>query len=133
MKSQIKFLLFAILVIGIFIVTAKLYWSKLDKKHSIASGIITACRWGGRGSPFFITNYNFSVDAKEYSSSYKLKCKNYGSDTLKKRLVGLHVPVIYNPDKPWINTIAIEKETFKQYEMQIPDSLIPITDYLDCK
>ena len=106
---------------------------KLNKEYLVTQGIITDCHWGGRGSAFYIAEFNFSINSKTYSSSYPLKCKEFGSDTLQKRLVGLHVPVVYSPENPWINTIAIERETFKQYDLPIPDSLIAIINFLDCK
>lgn len=132
MNKQTKFFLFAVIALGIFILVAKLYWKGLENKNLFTYGIITDCHWGGRGSAFYIVEYDFYI-GKKYTSSYQLKCKNFGSDILKKRLVGLHVPIVYNPDKPWINTIVIEKEAFKQYNITIPVNLISITDFLDCK
>lgn len=133
MKKQIEFLSVALVTVSVFVLIANWYWTKLDNNNLMTTGMIMDCRWGGRGSPFFIAQYTFSIGSKKYSSSYQLSCKDFVSDSLKRRLIGLKVPVIYNPDEPWINTIVIEKKTFHQYDISIPDTLISVVDFLDCK
>ena len=106
---------------------------QLQKHHSITHGKIIDCNWGGNGNTVFYIDYEFFLNHKLYKSSSALRCNNFKTSVLKQKLIGLEVPVVYDPDKPSLNDMVIERETFNLYNIPIPDSLVAIADFLHCK
>lgn len=133
LDKKYKFVIIAAILLSLWVVFAETYRIELSNKHLVGQAIVTNCHLGGRGNANYFVDGYFYVDNKRYKTSVPLSCSNLNVDNLNARLVGRKFMVLYNPDEPSNNILLLEKKTFDLYNIQMPDSMKLILDFLSCK
>ena len=117
----------------LFVIAAKIYWGQLESNFKMSSALVTDCHWGGRGTAAYIVYYSFKVNNKNYNSTNELSCTDLKIDSLKNKLVDKYFPVVYNPSRPSINHLLLEKFDYNHFKITIPDTLKETVIFLKCK
>lgn len=121
-----------VFIIGMVTVAIKDVFA-LEGKHLYARGEVVNCFWVSRGVARYVVEVKFDVQNNTYKASTELHCTEFDYKALKEKLMGIQVPVSYNPENPTNNEVILEKPAFIRNKLAIPDTLIPIVRYLDCE
>lgn len=129
MIISISCLLLCIVVVSI------LYFIKgnLIKEHKVCDATIINCSWKSRGTARYIVEGVFEINNNIYNTSCQLKCQDLNLSKLKEKLINLKVKAIYNQKYPSVNYLLIEKSSYDLYDISMPDSLIWLDEFVNCK
>lgn len=128
MKDKDKIIILLILVL--FVAFYAIHQTqKLKKKHIITSGTIIKCSTGLKGQigTWFDFKYNVNDDEFIGSSLYR---EFYFKDCAQ-HLKGKSFPIVYSPDDKTNSAILLTPKEFKSYDMEFPDSLKWLLQYID--
>jgi hypothetical protein len=134
-KQGKRFMLALGIVAAVMVIAGQYRNYKLNKSHKVAEGRVTDCYWfnGHRSASNYRMKYLFTVNQKQYAKEAGVPCTYLSESLLKKKMVGLHLPVIYNPNDPDNNYLLALESTYKEYDMVMPDSLKWVNSFLNCK
>lgn len=129
-KSQI-----AGIIIMFILIIAVIIWALTNKKnllsnHKITNAIVIDCYSGGRGNEGTTILYKFDLSGKEVTGSSAFSHEVLNLSNAKTYIIGKTFPVAYDPQRPSNNILLIREKDFKQFNIDMPDSLQWLLKYV---
>ena len=123
------------IIIMLILISAVMIWALTNKKdllsnHKITIALVNDCYSGGRGNLGTIILYKFDLDGKEVTGTGAFSHDALNLPNAKSYIIGKTFPVAYDPQHPSNNILLIRETDFKQFNIEMPDSLHWLLKYV---
>ena len=128
-KKIIGYLFILLVVILILYAKASFYFLNINHSESVAT-IDSIYYVGGRSANHYNARYFFKVRGKEYFDNVPIGDEKFSLSVLNQKLLGKHLPLIYNRTWAINNRLLIKKTDYERFSIVMPDSLKWIDNFL---